>query len=189
MTPVRRSRTTEAMPPAGVVISGVPDAIASRTMFGRPSTLPLSSRTEGIGNNVGRREPARDLVLRQVAEESDPVADARGARPAGASSASRSPAPAIAACTFESSRRHRGKRIDQVLEALLAHEPAGREEEWRMGRDAERRAAPRAERRDQGGSDPGRRRMARRRLGPARRRGRSPARRKSALHAVTAPRA
>ena len=48
MTPVRPCSTTGPMPPAGVVMSGVPDAIVSSTMLGRPSTLPLSSRTEGI---------------------------------------------------------------------------------------------------------------------------------------------
>ena len=34
--------------PADVVMIGVPDARASSTMFGRPSTFPLSSRTEGM---------------------------------------------------------------------------------------------------------------------------------------------
>ena len=82
ITPVRPSSTTVAMPPAGVLTSGVPDASASSTVFGRPSTLPLSSRTDGATADVGRGEPAGDLVLRQVAEEVDAIGDAarHGAR-------------------------------------------------------------------------------------------------------------
>ena len=45
--PFSPSVMTDAMPPAGVATTGVPEASASRTTLGSPSTLPASSRMEG----------------------------------------------------------------------------------------------------------------------------------------------
>ena len=45
--PVTPSVTTDWMPPAAVVTTGVPDASASIRTLGNPSTFPLSSRTAG----------------------------------------------------------------------------------------------------------------------------------------------
>ena len=84
ITPVRPSSTTVAIPPAGVLTSGVPDASASSTVLGSPSTLPLSSRTDGATADVGRGEPAADRVLCQVAEEVDAIGDAARSRRARA---------------------------------------------------------------------------------------------------------
>ena len=47
IAPVSPSVTTAPIPPAAVVTSGVPEASASITTLGRPSTFPLSSRTDG----------------------------------------------------------------------------------------------------------------------------------------------
>ena len=70
------------MPPAGVATSGVPEASASSTVFGRPSTLPLSSRTDGTTATSAAANQPPTCVLRQVAEEADAIGHAggRGAR-------------------------------------------------------------------------------------------------------------
>ena len=60
-----------------------PIASASSAKFGRPSTLPASSCTDGTAMTSRRGHQTRDLVLRLRAEEPDDLAGAAGPRALG----------------------------------------------------------------------------------------------------------
>ena len=132
---VRPSSTTAPIPPAAVVTSGVPEASASRTTFGRPSTLPLSSRTDGTTTMSAAARYSPTSILGQVAEKADAFRDAGALAPAPRSSSPRVPSPAMAS-TAPPARC--GQRVDEVLEPFLAHEPSGGEAA--AARDRRRRA-------------------------------------------------
>ena len=171
------------MPPAAVVTSGVPLASASITTFGRPSTFPASSRTDGVTMTSAAANSGGDLVLRAIAEKAHAFLNtgrrARAARSRrGAILHPRSPARRPA--------RRRRASIRYSNPFLLTSRPAAATSSVLLG-DAELlalRASRTAVRTES--------RRCRRRTGPRRSRsGSAPSRiaraARSALHAVTQP--
>ena len=150
-------------------------------MFGSPSTLPLSSCTDGTTTTSAapRYAPTR------------PAAGCRGTGRVRDAARARPLAQLVAEVAVAGDREDRRparprKRVDEVLEALLAHQPSGGEQQRDAIADAEltRRSARAAA---SGGSGRRRRRTARSRAGRGRRPARSPGRARSSLHAVTNP--
>ena len=96
-------------------------------------------------DHVGGGQPVRDFVLREIAEETHAIADPRGFH-------------TTAQLGLEIARPrdrslhvhllwHRGERVDQILESLLANQSACREEQRSVRGNAEARASPRANKR------------------------------------------
>ena len=139
-----RRRPRCAMPPAGVLTSGVPEASASSTVFGRPSTLPLSSRTDGTtATSAAANQAPTPSCARSPRKRTRSATPAVTAR--ARSSAARSPSPAITRCAGVRALDQR-QRVDQVLEALLPDQPSGGEHQRRRRGEcrAARGAEPRA---------------------------------------------
>ena len=108
----------------GVATTGVPEASASRTTLGSPSTLPASSRIDGTtatsaAASASGTRPRWAASRGSGRDRRHRPSPGRGAR----SSASRSPCAGQHHLHRRVARDQRGHRVDQVLEPLLLHEP------------------------------------------------------------------
>ena len=123
------------MPPARVATTGVADASASSTVFGRPSTFPASSTTDGVAAMSAAASQSATSPWATGAEERDTVGHIprRGPLaqlgieivPAG----NDEPEPGM-------TRRQQRDGIDQVFEPFLADQASHREDDRIIRADA-----------------------------------------------------
>ena len=116
------------------------------TTFGRPSTLPLSSRTDGNDRHIGGREAISDLIVSQDTEKVDVVFQASCRRARSQFGVEIPFATNHDPEVWPVAHQH-GRRIDQVLETFLADHAARGEHDRRTPVQAEAGASSRPSRR------------------------------------------
>ena len=117
---------TSGMPVTGVATHGVPSAIASSSTVGRPSRFPSAPTTQGAAKTAAPTDDLGHPVLRQPAEHAHPVGDPE---PLGLLPQLRLLRPRSRpgrTSTSRPSASSSADRVQQVVEALLLHQPADR---------------------------------------------------------------